>query len=135
MLSFDQRRKGQWYMTLDQRKRDVLRTIVEDYIETAEPVASKTLVDKYHLPVSSATIRNTMAELEQLGYLEQPHTSAGRVPSDLGYRKYVEELMPILPIQEANRLAIRHNLSTHADEMKELLKQVSWILSEGTGYT
>lgn len=135
MLNFDQRRKGQWYMTLDQRKRDVLRTIVEDYIETAEPVASKTLVDKYHLPVSSATIRNTMAELEQLGYLEQPHTSAGRVPSDLGYRKYVEELMPILPIQEANRLAIRHNLSTHADEMKELLKQVSWILSEGTGYT
>ncbi len=122
-------------MVLDQRKKDVLRAIVEDYIETAEPVASKTLVEKYRLPVSSATVRNTMVELEYMGYLEQPHTSAGRIPSDLGYRKYVEHLMPVDPINEKNQYDIINTLSPHMDEMKDLLKSVSWILSEGTGYT
>ncbi len=122
-------------MVLDQRKKDVLRAIVEDYIETAEPVASKTLVEKYRLPVSSATVRSTMVELEHMGYLEQPHTSAGRIPSDLGYRKYVEQLMPLDPVNEEYRYEVIHTLSPHMDEMKDLLKRVSWVLSEGTGYT
>lgn len=122
-------------MVLDQRKKDVLRAIVEDYIETAEPVASKTLVEKYRLPVSSATVRNTMVELEHMGYLEQPHTSAGRVPSDLGYRKYIEQLMPMNTVNKKNQFDIVNTLSPHIDEMKDLLKSVSWVLSEGTGYT
>lgn len=121
-------------MGLDQRKRDVLRAIVEDYIETAEPVASKTLVDKYSLPVSSATVRNTMAELESLGYLEKPHTSAGRIPSDQGYREYVEHLMPRNVIAEESRVEIVNSLSVHVDELKQLLRTASSILSEETGY-
>lgn len=120
---------------LDQRKKDVLKAIVEDYIETAEPVASKTLVDKYQLPVSSATIRNTMSELEAMGYLDKPHTSAGRVPSDLGYREYVEHLMTPNIIRRDHQLEIANTLTMHMDEMSNLLKSASWILSEGTGYT
>lgn len=122
-------------MALDQRKKDVLKAVVEDYIVTAEPVASKTLVEKYKLPVSSATVRNAMAELEHLGYLEQPHTSAGRVPSDRGYREYVEHLMPHDSVQADQQLEIVNALSPHMNEMTDLLKQASWILSEGTGYT
>ena len=79
---------------LDKRKAFILATVVYEYIATAEPVGSNTLTHKYNLGVSSATIRNEMAELEALGYLVQPHTSAGRVPSDAGYRTYVDRLMP-----------------------------------------
>lgn len=120
---------------LDQRKKDVLKAIVEDYIETAEPVASKTLVEKYQLPVSSATIRNTMSELELMGYLDKPHTSAGRIPSDLGYREYVEHLMSPKHIDKDYQLEITNTLNVHMDEMDNLLRSASWILSEGTGYT
>src|ERR1700690_1692774 len=78
---------------LDKRKAYILATVVYEYIATAEPVASQTLTQKYNLGVSSATIRNEMAELEAGGYLVQPHTSAGRIPSDAGYRTYVDDLM------------------------------------------
>ena len=78
---------------LDKRKAYILATVVYEYIATAEPVGSNTLTQKYNLGVSSATVRNEMAELEAGGYLVQPHTSAGRVPSDAGYRTYVDELM------------------------------------------
>src|ERR1700691_1459821 len=78
---------------LDKRKSFILATVVYEYINTAEPVGSVTLTQKYNLGVSSATIRNEMAELEAGGYLVQPHTSAGRVPSDTGYRIYVDQLM------------------------------------------
>jgi heat-inducible transcriptional repressor len=74
---------------LDERKAYILATVVYEYVATAEPVASQTLTQKYNLGVSSATVRNEMAELEAAGYLVQPHTSAGRVPSDAGYRTYV----------------------------------------------
>ena len=78
---------------LDNRKKKILQAIIEEYIETAEPVSSGSLVDKENLGVSSATIRNDMAELEKIGFLEKPHTSAGRVPSQKGYRYYVDELL------------------------------------------
>src|SRR5436309_8520419 len=87
---------------LDERKQFLLRAIVHDYVATAEPVASQVLVQRYQLQVKSATVRNEMAELSGLGLLRQPHTSAGRIPSDQGYRFYVDRLMPALrPTLEA----------------------------------
>src|SRR5450756_741352 len=80
---------------LDFRKKQILQAIVDDYIESAEPIASKSLVSKHDFHVSSATVRNEMADLELMGYLEQPHTSAGRIPSDKGYREYVDSLMRV----------------------------------------
>ena len=79
---------------LDKRKAYILATVVYEYIATAEPVGSQSLTQKYNLGISSATVRNEMAELEAGGYLVQPHTSAGRIPSDAGYRTYVDRLMP-----------------------------------------
>ena len=78
---------------LDKRKAYILATVVYEYIATAEPVGSQVLTQKYNLGISSATVRNEMAELEASGYLTQPHTSAGRIPSDAGYRTYVDQLM------------------------------------------
>ena len=80
-------------MALDDRKRMILQAIVEDYINSAEPVGSRAISKKNELGLSSATIRNEMADLEEMGYLIQPHTSAGRVPSDAGYRFYVNSRM------------------------------------------
>ena len=79
---------------LDDRKLSVLRAIIEDYVTTEEPVGSKALVDRHHLGVSSATVRNDMAALEEDGYIQQPHTSAGRVPTDKAYRFYVDSFPP-----------------------------------------
>ena len=80
-------------MEISRRKKDILKAIVEDYIDTAEPVGSKALVERRELGLSSATVRNEMADLESMGLLEQPHTSSGRIPSSQGYRMYVNELM------------------------------------------
>ena len=83
---------------LDERKLAVLRAIVEDYVSTTEPVGSKSLVDRHGLDVSPATIRNDMAVLEEQGFIAQPHTSAGRVPTDKGYRLFVDRLSSIKPM-------------------------------------
>jgi len=119
---------------LDERKKMILKAIVDDYIETAEPVGSKTLVSRHQLPVSSATIRNEMADLEAMGYLEQPHTSAGRIPSDLGYRTYVDSLMEVeaLPAEEAR--TIRTVLKENMSEVTGLIRKASQLLSEQTQY-
>ncbi|MEU8657566.1 heat-inducible transcriptional repressor HrcA [Actinoplanes philippinensis] len=93
-------------MSLDDRKLEVLRAIVEDYVETQEPVGSKALVDRHKLGVSPATVRNDMAVLEEEGYIRQPHTSAGRVPTDAGYRLFVDRLTKIKPLSPAERRAI-----------------------------
>src|SRR5436305_10384657 len=93
-------------MALDDRKLEVLRAIVEDYVETQEPVGSKALVERHHLQVSPATVRNDMAVLEEEGYIRQPHTSAGRVPTDRGYRLFVDKLSRIKPLTPAERRAI-----------------------------
>jgi heat-inducible transcriptional repressor len=91
---------------LDDRKLAVLRAIVEDFVSTNEPVGSKALVDRHNLDVSPATIRNDMAALEELGFIVQPHTSAGRIPTDKGYRLFVDRLSAIKPFSAAERRAI-----------------------------
>src|SRR5262249_46406506 len=91
---------------LDDRKLAVLRAIVQDYVSTMEPVGSKSLVDRHHLDVSPATIRNDMAVLEEQGYIMQPHTSAGRIPTDKGYRLFVDRLTGGKPLSVAERRAI-----------------------------
>jgi len=93
-------------VSLDERKLEVLRAIVEDYVVTEEPVGSRALVERHRLNVSPATIRNDMAVLEEEGYIRQPHTSAGRVPTDLGYRLFVDRLSRIKPLSAAERRAI-----------------------------
>jgi heat-inducible transcriptional repressor len=91
---------------LDERKLAVLRAIVEDYVSTREPVGSKALVDRHQLGVSPATVRNDMAALEEEGFITQPHTSAGRVPTDKGYRLFVDRLGAVKPLTAAERRAI-----------------------------
>jgi heat-inducible transcriptional repressor len=97
-------------MALDDRKLEVLRAIVEDYVATQEPVGSKALVERHHLGVSPATVRNDMAVLEDEGYIRQPHTSAGRVPTDRGYRLFVDRLSRVKPLSPAERRAIERFL-------------------------
>ena len=91
---------------LDDRKLDVLRAIVEDYVQTQEPVGSKALVERHSLGVSPATVRNDMAVLEEEGFITQPHTSAGRIPTDKGYRLFVDKLTDIKPLSGAEKRAI-----------------------------
>jgi heat-inducible transcriptional repressor len=97
-------------VALDERKLDVLRAIVEDYVATQEPVGSKALVERHALGVSPATVRNDMAVLEDEGYIRQPHTSAGRVPTDRGYRLFVDRLSRVKPLSPAERRAIERFL-------------------------
>jgi heat-inducible transcriptional repressor len=97
-------------MTLDDRKLAVLAAIVEDYVATQEPVGSRALVERHQLRVSPATVRNDMAVLEEEGYIRQPHTSAGRVPTDAGYRLFVDKLSRIKPLTPAERRAIERFL-------------------------
>jgi heat-inducible transcriptional repressor len=117
---------------LTDRQRSVLRAVVEDYVITAVPVGSKALVERYALDVSPATIRSAMAELESLGLLTHPHTSAGRVPSDLGYRLYVESLMREAELDEADRLMIRHQFSQVQLTNNEWLRLAASILAGST---
>ncbi|NUS58034.1 MAG: heat-inducible transcription repressor HrcA, partial [Streptomycetaceae bacterium] len=100
---------------LDDRKLDVLRAIVQDYVATQEPVGSKALAERHNLGVSPATIRNDMAVLEEEGYITQPHTSAGRVPTDAGYRLFVDRLAGIKPLSTPERRAIQSFLDGAVD--------------------
>lgn len=100
---------------VDERKLEVLRAIVHDYVQTQEPVGSKTLVERHPLGVSSATVRNDMAALEEDGYIAQPHTSAGRIPTDKGYRLFVDRLMDVKPLSVAERRAIQRFLDGALD--------------------
>lgn len=102
-------------MNSDDRRLDVLRAIVEDYVATREPVGSRALTERHHLGVSPATIRNDMAALEDAGYIVQPHTSAGRVPTDMGYRQFVDRLADVKPLSLAERRAISALLEEAVD--------------------
>ncbi|MBO0802657.1 MAG: heat-inducible transcriptional repressor HrcA [Nocardiopsaceae bacterium] len=116
---------------LDERKLAVLRAIVEDYVFTIEPVGSKSLVDRHGLDVSPATIRNDMAVLEEQGFIAQPHTSAGRVPTDKGYRLFVDRLSSVKPMSAAERRAIEtflagaYSLDEVVDRTVRLLAQLT----------
>jgi len=113
---------------LEQRKAYILATVVYEYIATGEPVGSATLTQKYNLGVSSATVRNDMAELESGGYLVQPHTSAGRVPSDSGYRTYVDELMQPEQLAGTDRRRIRDELRDASRELDEIIANATRVL-------
>lgn len=118
-------------MQLDDRKLKILKAIIRNYLETGEPVGSRTISKYGDLNLSSATIRNEMADLEELGYIVQPHTSAGRIPSDKGYRLYVDMLMED-KVNEVEEM--RDMLIEKADKMENLLKQVAKILAVNTNY-
>lgn len=119
-------------MTLDDRKRKVLRAIIDDYIDTAEPVGSRTIVRRYELGVSPATIRNEMADLELLGYLEQPHTSAGRIPSAKGYRFYVDCLMDPQSLNPHDVALIRQWYDARVKDVNEVFQETAKLLSRVT---
>ena len=120
---------------LDERKKRVLQAIVEEYIQTAEPVSSNAIMNLEGLECSSATIRNEMAELEKMGYLEKPHTSAGRVPSAKGYRFYVDELLEEDKITLEEIKYISDKLETKVNELEEITQIASSTISEITHYT
>ena len=116
---------------LDDRKLEVLRAIVEDYVSTNEPVGSRSLVERHHLRVSPATIRNDMAVLEDEGYITQPHTSAGRVPTDKGYRLFVDRLTAVKPLSAAERRAIQTFLQGAVD-LDDVVRRTVRLLAQLT---
>ena len=118
-------------MNADERRFDVLRAIVADYVSHQEPVGSKVLVERYNLGVSSATVRNDMAALEEEGYIVQPHTSAGRVPTDKGYRLFVDRLSEIKPLSPAERRAIQSFLDGAID-LDDVLRRSVRLLAQLT---
>ncbi|MCI8655755.1 MAG: heat-inducible transcription repressor HrcA [Clostridia bacterium] len=120
---------------LEKRKKQVLQAIIEEYINTAEPVSSNSLVEGYGLEYSSATIRNEMAELEKMGYLDKPHTSSGRVPSEKGYRFYVDELLKDDNISIEEIKYISEKLETKVNEIEDLTQITANTISEITHYT
>ena len=119
---------------MDERKKQILKAIVDDYVETAEPVGSKSLVDRHNLKYSPATIRHEMAELEEMGYLEKPHTSAGRMPSDRGYRAYVDNMLSLPEISPREASGIRDFLLKNLDEARELIERAAEYLAGKTNY-
>lgn len=118
-------------MQLDDRKLKILQAIIRNYLETGEPVGSRTISKYTDLNLSSATIRNEMADLEELGYILQPHTSAGRIPSDKGYRLYVDQLMSE---KEREVEEMKELLLEKEEKMETLLKQVAKALAVNTNY-
>lgn len=116
---------------LDARKQSLLRAIVVEYIQNAEPIGSEMLTQKYDLGVKSATVRNELAEMADLGYLEQPHTSAGRIPSDRGYRFFVDRLVIEQTIDETRQRTIR-DASEDPEALVDMLRETVKVLSRAT---
>jgi len=120
---------------LDERKRQVLFAIVRDYIQTAEPVGSRTIARRYSFGIGAATIRNEMADLEELGYLEQPHTSAGRIPSDRGYRCYVDSLAELPELTASEAALVKRQFGGRLRGQEIVLEAAARLLSSITNYT
>ncbi|GIM47353.1 heat-inducible transcription repressor HrcA [Collibacillus ludicampi] len=120
---------------LTERQQLILRIIVDDYVQSAEPVGSRLISKHIEVSLSPASIRNVMADLEEMGYLEQPHISSGRVPSEKGYRFYVDHLLPPVSVSEEEVRAIRRLLMERIDEMEQVVQQTAQILSSLTNYT
>ena len=132
-------------MELDDRKLRILKAVIQNYLETGEPVGSRTISKYTDLKLSSATIRNEMADLEELGYIIQPHTSAGRIPTDKGYRLYVDDMMSQKEFELDFREAevsdrekevetMKSMLSEKVDKVEELLQNVAKVLAKDTNY-
>jgi heat-inducible transcriptional repressor len=120
---------------MDERKKKVLHAIIEDYIANAEPVGSRAVAKKYGLGVSPATIRNEMSDLEELGFIEQPHTSAGRVPSDKGYRYFVDHLMSREALTALEMDAVRRAFSVQMAETDDFMRSCCTLIAKLTNYT
>jgi len=117
---------------INQRQIQILKTLIEEYMETALPVGSETLDKKYSLGVSPATIRNEMVKLTHLGYLKQPHTSAGRVPSPMGIRYYVENLVKTKELSVAEEVAVKQKVWDYRHELNKLLRESTQVLADKT---
>ncbi len=122
-------------MELTERKLKILQAIISDYVRTAEPVGSRTISKKYDLGISPATIRNEMADLEEMGYLTHPHTSAGRVPSDMAYRLYVNALMEKKELSREEKSIISQRLQSNVHEFEKTIEHAASLLSEITNLT
>ncbi|MBQ6948657.1 MAG: heat-inducible transcription repressor HrcA [Firmicutes bacterium] len=122
-------------MDLTERKLKILHAIVADFIHSAEPVGSRTLSKKYDLGISPATIRNEMSDLEEMGYLTHPHTSAGRVPSDKAYRLYVNDLMGRYELPEEEKRIISENIQSNMMELENTIEHAAELLSRLTNLT
>ncbi|CEO08949.1 heat-inducible transcription repressor [[Clostridium] sordellii] len=120
---------------LNERKLNILKAIVKDYIDTAEAVGSRTLSKKYELGISAATIRNEMADLEEMGYLIQPHTSSGRIPSEKGYKLYVDSLMKEYELNTVEKHLIEESINKNMNYMNDLIHETSKLISKLTNYT
>ena len=117
---------------IDERKQRILQAIIDDYISSAEPVGSRTLARKHDLGVSPATIRNEMADLEMLGYLEHIHTSSGRIPSSKGYRFYVNGLIPPKPVSDEEKALIDRWYKARARRIDEVFQETARLISKVT---
>lgn len=122
-------------MSLGDRKKKILKAVIDEYIEHAEPVGSKSIAMHTDLDLSPATIRNEMSDLENMGYLEQPHVSAGRIPSQAGYRLYVNELMNRHRLSINEMEAINASLRIKMKELDEMIRGVSKVVAQLTNYT
>lgn len=131
----DSPHKGVIKLELSNRKEKILSAVIEHFIATGEPAGSKYIAEVLPVPVSSATIRNEMADLSELGYLSQPHTSAGRIPSDKGYRYYIEKLLMNYAPSDSDMFRISSGIDSAEGDPREVLSQACDILSELTGCT
>jgi len=120
---------------LDERKKRILRAVVHNYIATALPVGSRSIAKKYKLGLSPATVRNCMADLEELGYLVHPHTSAGRIPTDKGYRFYVDSLMEREDLSLKDKTKIKKEYSHRMNRIDQIMEETSQVLSLFSRYT
>ncbi|MGE4509235.1 MAG: heat-inducible transcriptional repressor HrcA [Eubacteriaceae bacterium] len=122
-------------MELSERKKKILEVIIRDYINSAEPVGSRTLSKRCNLGISPATIRNEMADLEELGFLVQPHTSSGRIPTQQAYRFYVDEIMEIRKLEKMIRTDIHRGFLDYNNELGTTISHTAQVLSKLTNYT
>ena len=122
-------------MTLNERKFLILQAIIDDYITTAMPVGSRTISRKSGVGFSPATIRNEMSDLEELGYLDQPHTSAGRIPSQKAYRLYVDQLLRVARLSNEERDRMSEHLSARTSQIEAVIKRAANVMSDATKYT
>ncbi len=119
-------------MDLSERKLSILKAVIDDYIMTGLPIGSRTISKKHGIELSSATIRNEMADLEELGFLEQPHTSAGRVPSQQAYRYYVDRLMKVVKLNAAEANKIKRYFEDRMSEVEQVMERAAQVLSDTT---
>ncbi|MCK4573781.1 MAG: heat-inducible transcription repressor HrcA, partial [candidate division Zixibacteria bacterium] len=120
------------FENLSQREKEILNNLISYYISTADPVGSRAIANKFAMGISSATIRNTLQDLEELGLVQQPHTSAGRIPTDLGYRVYVDYLLKPEGLTDAEKSRIRESILKEGRGVNEILGQTCRVLSDIT---